>query len=366
MNKKPTYKKLAAPYKKHSDLYDFASIGYFTVNKYGHINDVNPAGEDLLGIKRAHLLKRSFSQFVSPEYQKAYNLYAKRVLETTANQSCETKFVKEDGTSFYGRLESVSLQDNAGRRNGWRLAIVNITDSKQAEKALAESREELNSIIKSIPDIVYRLDKKNCISFISDYVLQFGYYPENLIGKDIFDIIHPEDRKMALHRINERRTGKRSTKSLELRLLVAIPGGVNFVVFCISAEGLYSSKKPISSTFQGTQGIARDMTDGILAKRELIQQGKIQGAQETAGAVCHEMSQPLMAMLGYSDLALMNMAENDPGRDKILSIKRQIDRMKRITEKLITIKKYKIKRYVGIGNILDIDKSSIEDKDSDL
>ena len=366
MHKKPTYKALGASLKKYNDLYNFAPIGYFIVNKYGHINEVNPAGEDLFGLKREHLLKRRFSEFVSPEYQKAYHLYAKRVLGTSSNHSYETKFVKKDGISFYGRLESIAVQDNTGRRNGWRIAIVNITDSKEAEKALAESREELNSIIKSIPDIVYRLDKKNCISFISDYILQFGYSPKNLIGTDIFDIIHPEDREIAFHRINERRTGCRSTKSLELRLLVTIPVGVNFVVFCISAEGIYSSKNPTSTTFRGTQGIARDMTDEILTKRELLQQGKIQGAQETAGAVCHEMNQPLMAMLGYSEIALMNMVENDPGRDKILSIKKQIDRMKSITEKLITIKKYEIKDYAGIGNILDIDRSSPEDIDSDL
>ena len=57
---------------KYVDLYDFAPIGYFTLNKYGLITGVNLAGADLFGMERAYLLKRRFSGFVSPEYRDTY------------------------------------------------------------------------------------------------------------------------------------------------------------------------------------------------------------------------------------------------------------------------------------------------------
>ena len=73
------------------------------------------------------------------------------------------------------------------------------------------------------------------------------------------------------------------------------------------------------------------------------------------------MSQPMMVILGCSELALMNASESDPGYDKILKIKEQIDRMKTITEKLMKITRYETKRYANIENIIDIDKSSQQD-----
>lgn len=49
---------------KYVDLYDFAPIGYFSLNKHGLITGVNLAGADLFGMERAYLLKRKFFGFV--------------------------------------------------------------------------------------------------------------------------------------------------------------------------------------------------------------------------------------------------------------------------------------------------------------
>ena len=56
-------------------------------------------------------------------------------------------------------------------------------------------------------------------------------------------------------------------------------------------------EKPTTATFLGTQGIARDITDRMQAQNELLQREKIQGVLEIAGAVCHEMNQPMMAII---------------------------------------------------------------------
>jgi len=175
---------------------------------------------------------------------------------------------------------------------------------------------------------------------------------------NVLEIVHPEDREIAVHKINERRTGKRSTKSHELRLLVAYRDVMDFRVFSISAEGLYLSEEHISDTFLGTQGIASDITDRKQVQQELLHREKSQGVLETAGAVCHELNQPMMMILGYSELALMNASEKDPAYDKLLKIQEQIDRMKTITKKLMNITRYETIRYTNVENIIDIDKSS--------
>jgi PAS domain S-box-containing protein len=103
-------------------------------------------------------------------------------------------------------------------------------------------------------DIIYRLDTAGNITFVNDAVGYYGLSADELIGTPILDLVHPNDRNRATYRINERRTGHRSTKSLRVRLMTKTSArglsekaskenGKEFM-FLISAEGLYSSELP--------------------------------------------------------------------------------------------------------------------------
>ena len=53
------------------------------------------------------------------------------------------------------------------------------------------------------------------------------------------------------------------------------------------------------------------------------QKERLQIILETAGAVCHELNQPLMAISGYSELLLIGMSKKDPLFDKTAKILEQ-------------------------------------------
>ena len=63
---------------------------------------------------------------------------------------------------------------------------------------------------------------------MSEAIRNYGYEPVELVGRSIFELIHPDDREKAVYRINERRTGERSTRLLELRLLTRNQTPVSF------------------------------------------------------------------------------------------------------------------------------------------
>ena len=137
---------------------------------------------------------------------------------------------------------------------------------KEKELKLRMSEQALNSILRNSPDIIYRLDPKGTITYVNDTVRKYGYSREDLIGKNLLEFIHPDDREKAAHRINERRTGDRSTKSLEIRLVKRDftyahfeDKSRGFEAFLIDAEGIYNSEKAEKKSFAGTQGIARDI-----------------------------------------------------------------------------------------------------------
>jgi PAS domain S-box-containing protein len=132
-----------------------------------------------------------------------------------------------------------------------------------------ESPEQaLQAIVDAVPDIIYRIDAESRIVFISGAVRRYGLDPDALIGTSLFDLIHPDDRNQARHRVNDRRTGERSTRSLELRLIFTNDEGLPFELsesddvspkVSIDAQGVYSTDQPTSQDFLYTQGVARDV-----------------------------------------------------------------------------------------------------------
>ncbi len=100
------------------------------------------------------------------------------------------------------------------------------------------------------------------------------------------------------------------------------------------------------------------VTKEMRAEEERLERERLQVLLEMAGAVCHEMNQPLQGIYGYSQSMLMNMSKDDQKYAKIEKIIELIIRMGEITGKLRGITKYETKDYLQGVKIVDIDKSS--------
>ncbi len=86
-----------------------------------------------------------------------------------------------------------------------------------------------------------------------------------------------------------------------------------------------------------------------------LEKEKLQGVLEMAGAVCHEINQPLQTIIGYSTL----YQEKDSISSRELNyIKAQAARIGDITKRLSNITQYKTINYPGNTKIVDIWGSS--------
>ena len=208
-------------------------------------------------------------KYVHPEDSKAVMEAAQACLDgKTSEYIFEHRMLHKDGCNRWILVRGKAIRDESG--NAVRLigTDADITDRKQAEMALIAAKQEIESIVKTVPDIIYRLDPYGRITFVSDSVKRYGYQPEELLGTKVMKIVYAEDRAETVHRIKDRRTGERSTKSFETRLITKNHAPVSFDVFTLSAEGLYDPGKFGLGTFLGTQGIARDITARKQAEEE--------------------------------------------------------------------------------------------------
>ena len=77
-----------------------------------------------------------------------------------------------------------------------------------------------------------------------------------------------------------------------------------------------------------------------------------------AGAVCHELNQPMQVASITTEMLMADVKEDNPVYKDLKIIKEQTDRMGVITKKLMRITKYETKDYIG-GKIVDIDKAVV-------
>ena len=106
--------------------------------------------------------------------------------------------------------------------------------------------------------------------------------------------------------------------------------------------------------FESTIVIITDISQRQIVQQERYEKERLQGVLEMAGAVCHEINQPLQAILGYSELLLIGSKPDELKDNKLSSIKAQAARLGEITKKLSTITQYRTLEYPGNTKIVDI------------
>jgi len=341
-------KEITQSQRKYRDLYDFAPIGYFLLDVHGVIQEINLSGADMIDRQRSVICGKPLLIYIQPGYRRPFFAHLRKIWEGRAD-STEVVLLKGHQDTLPVELFSVPVKDEQGRVIQCRIAATDISKRWEAVEALRESQRRLDSIIKTIPDIVYRLDTSGMINFISEGICRYGYNPGDLLGKSIMGLVHPHDRPVARHRINERRTGTRSTHGLELRLVpkngkppAAPEASLEDRFFLVHAEGLYTHGENTPGEFIGTQGIAHDITnrrqneiERIRLEAELQKARKMEAIGTLAGGIAHDFNNLLMGIQGNVSLLRMDMPGNRDRLQRIENIEQCVKRGSELTQQLL-------------------------------
>jgi PAS domain S-box-containing protein len=121
---------MEAGLEKFSDLYDFAPVGYLTLDREGTVLEANLTSASLLGIERSRLVKRRFGSCVSASELPAFNTFLAQVFERRTRAFCEVTPLKEGKPQVELRLEAAVAA--SGRE--CRAVLEDITERKRAEE----------------------------------------------------------------------------------------------------------------------------------------------------------------------------------------------------------------------------------------
>ena len=121
---------------KYFDLYNFAPVGYLTLDDKGLILDVNLAGASLLKVEKLNLLNTAFIRFIDPDYRNNFHHHIKKARETGNKETTELKLIKKDKSSFYVHVETLSILDENRIFKEFRIGLIDITIQKKAEECI--------------------------------------------------------------------------------------------------------------------------------------------------------------------------------------------------------------------------------------
>ena len=129
---------------EYVELYDFAPVGYLTLDREGTICETNLAGASLLGVDRSRLLRQRLGLHLSATELPVFNEFLQRVFTSQVRQACEVSLLREGKPAVEVRLEAVVA--DSGQK--CLAAMLDITDRKRAEASrLISSKLEATGIL---------------------------------------------------------------------------------------------------------------------------------------------------------------------------------------------------------------------------
>jgi len=195
------------------------------------------------------------------------------------------------------------------------------------ESALLESEKKYRSIFENIQDIYFEVTFDGIIIEISPSVeLYFSYKREEIIGRSVIDFsAHPQERIGFLKEI------KRKQKIIDYE--VSIKDKNDVMVPCsVTAKLFFAGKKNPKKII----GVVHDITDRKKREIQLIEKHKMESLNMMTREISHNFNNILSGIMGYAELALFDIEENNPAHSNLTALLSSINRAKKMVKELLS------------------------------
>jgi two-component system cell cycle sensor histidine kinase/response regulator CckA len=189
-----TRDELQAAHDRYFDLFELAPVGYLTLGRRGQILAANLAAASFLGITRDRLIGLSFPSLLPVKDADAFHLHQERVFAKWGRkQELEVRIRRGDGGLATAVIEALAYEDAGQAR--CRMALIDVTERRQAETRLREREARLAVILDTVLDAIITMDAAGTIESVNAATTRlFGYQDTELVGRPISLLVAAERR----------------------------------------------------------------------------------------------------------------------------------------------------------------------------
>ncbi|MGD9161270.1 MAG: PAS domain S-box protein [Desulfobacteraceae bacterium] len=305
------------------------------LDAHGNILEFNKGAENIFGWCKDEVVDRQNISITDMPEDRDKEIFKDIVTRTKTHGVYEQDIyrVRKDGSLFPSYTNITVINDPTGRLEGFVEIVRDITQRKNLERELKETKDFLSIIMESSVDGIVTTDLKGKITYL------------NRGMEDMTGMVREED--TGTHICNFYRDGIDQARKI-MGLLTERERVENYEINVLRKDG--EVRSIVTSLFMlrdedgkdiGTGGIFRDVTDKKVleaklksARAGLIEASKLRALGELVAGVAHEINNPLMASQTVLHVILRNMPPESDERERLELIRKCNDRIERIVDHL--------------------------------
>jgi len=223
-------------------------------------------------------------------------------------------------------------------------ASQDITEQRLAQEALRESEERYRIVAETATDAIITIDERGTILFANPSTERiFGYAVNDLLGQRI-TMLMPEHLRERHHKGINRyiETGKRHIPWTGVEIAGRHKDGHEIPLEISFSELVKDGRHYFT-------GILRDITERKHAEEalreseeKLRQAQKMEAIGRLAGGIAHDFNNILTSIIGYSEMGLRRLGEEDPLRRNLQEVHKSAHRAATLTHQLLAYSRKQI------------------------
>ncbi|MBP8819025.1 MAG: PAS domain S-box protein [Syntrophomonadaceae bacterium] len=259
--------------------------------------------KNLLGYSPEEMLAKTNIKLVHPEDRRQFLYAVNQAIRKQSSVRLEFRCRHAEG--YYIWLEAVGsvLIDDNSHYKGLVVAFRDIEARKQAEQRILENERQLkeqydylNNLINTMNEFCYIYDQDSNLTFVNKKTTDgLGYTEQEMLGRSIFDFVHPDDREMV------RTIARQRLNSLDV-------GRYEHRIVCKNGKDLLVRIKgsPIinNGKITGAFVLCDDITEYRKLQSEMTRLDQMHTLGEIAAGLAHEIRNPMTTVNGFLQLLL--------------------------------------------------------------
>jgi two-component system cell cycle sensor histidine kinase/response regulator CckA len=177
---------------RYRELYDFAPVGYVTLDADARISEANLTAATMLGVDRSQLMRRHLSGFlVSSKDGDHFHTFLQQARATGTAEGCYVRMSRADGTAFFSRMQASAADGAADTGRRCLVAWVDVSEERHREARMLR----LATVVGDSNDAVTVLDLDGRILAWNRSAEQtYGYSQAEAVGMSLLELVPAEHR----------------------------------------------------------------------------------------------------------------------------------------------------------------------------